>query len=348
MLMLRRILLAAPLVMAVAMTADASQLPLSVFGGTWATKAERVLVWANSPQTSLAFDNRRGTNFANVALQWENLVPGAYLSTPEGVVIASSRTGDAMSAQLTVPARERQTWALNPNINGAYRFAVIGKTHHADSGQRTYGVLAKRMGDQKNQFALHLGDAVAGGNPRQLELFREQLKAFPFPTYALPGGADVAGEGKQAWSRLFGGLPLAYKVDRDRFIMLDNVSGTLKKEERTWLERTLQQANDTNARHIFVFLNKPLVDPRPGLNKGMTKIDEVRSLLNLFQRHRVRMVFASHLPIFSREKRKGVDYVITGGGGDALYGTPKQGGFHHYVQVDINGDAVNAYPVRTP
>ena len=116
--------------------------------------------------------------------------------------------------------------------------------------------------------------------------------------------------------------------------------------DRAWLERSLQQANDERARHIFVFLHAPPVDPRPGINHGMKHIAEVRSLLALFQQHGVHTVFSSHLPFFSKETRRGVNYVITGGGGDRLYGSPKNGGYHHYVQVEVSGDKVSIFPVR--
>lgn len=346
--MTRRVFsLAALLALAVTQTADAANMPISLAGGAWSLKApDRLHVWANSPQATLGLDNRRNTSFTTMNVHWQNLVAGAYVSTPEGVVLGSSRDGDPMATALSLPPGERQRWSLAPNINGAYRFAVIAKTKNAEAGQRTYGELAKRMGAQNTQFSLHLGDAVSGGNARQLELFREQLKAFPFPTYALPGSDDLAGDGRKAWARLFGAVPLSFKVDKDRFLMLDNAAGTLRPDQRTWLERSLQAASDERARHIFVFLNKPLVDPRPGINRGMKDVNEVRALLGLFQRHGVRTVFAGHLPLYARETRRGVDYVVTGGGGDKLYGKPQQGGYHHYVQVEVNGDAVNVYPVR--
>lgn len=346
--MTRRVFsLAVLLALAVTQTADAANMPISLSGGAWSLRGhDQLTVWANSPQASLGLDNRPNTSFTSMNVSWHNLVAGAYLATPEGVVLGSSRDGDQMATALSLPPGERQRWSLNPNINGAYRFAVIARTQNAEKSQRTYGELAKRMGAQKTQFSLHLGDAVAGGDARQLERFREQLKAFPFPTYAVPGGEDLAGEGRKAWGRLFGQVPLSFRVDKDRFLLLDNAAGALSKDQRAWLERALQGASDERARHVFVFLNKPLVDPRPGINRGMRDLKEVRSLLALFQRHGVRTVFAGHLPLYARETRRGVDYVVTGGGGDKLAGKPQQGGFHHYVQVEVNGDAVNVYPVR--
>jgi hypothetical protein len=281
-------------------------------------------------------------------VQWQNLVAGSYLSTPEGVVLGSSRDGNPMASQLTLPPGERQSWGLHPNVGEPYRFAVIGKTRNSSQGQRTFGELSKRMAAQKSQFSLHLGDAVDGGNPQQLAVFREQLKSFAFPTYALPGNDDLAGSGRKAWNQLFGQLPLSFKVDKDRFLMVDNASGTLSKNDRAWLERSLQRANDERARHIFVFLHDPPVDPRPGINHGMTNREEVRSLLALFQRQHVHTVFASHLGFYSNETRRGVNYVITGGGGDELGASPKAGGYHHYVQVEVYGPSVNVFPVRVP
>lgn len=347
--MTRRVLpLTALLALSVATGASAARFPFTVTMGASALHGDRLQVWANSPEAAVTLDNQGNSGFMTMSVQWQNLMAGSYVATPEGVVIGSNRESGTMGTSLTVPPGERQSWAAHPNVSGAYRFGVIGKTKNAEEGQRTFGELSKRMAGQKEQFALHLGDAVAEGNVQQLALFREQLKSFPFPTYAMPGNDDLAGAGKKTWNQLFGQLPMSFKVDKDRFVMVDNSAGTLSKDNRAWLERALQQANDERARHIFVFLHDPPVDPRPGINRGMTNKTEVRSLLALFQQHHVHTVFSSHLPFYSHEVRRGVHYVITGGGGDRLYGSPKSGGFHHFVQVEVNGDNVTMFPVRVP
>jgi len=240
---------------------------------------------------------------------------------------------------------DHQQWALHPNVNGPYKFAVIGDTRNSTASQRIYGQLSRDMAARQMLFSIHLGNAVTNGSVRQLELFREQLKSFAFPTYVVPGNHDVAGPGRKAWQRLFGAVPLSFKVARDRFLLIDNTSGVLDKSQLKWLESGLQQASGEQARHTFVFLHQPLVDTRPGINQAMRDVAQVRNLLRLFQRYRVHTVFAGHIPMYAQEQRRGVRYVTSGGGGDKLAPSAGRGAYHHYIKVEVDGDGVNVAAV---
>lgn len=330
-----------------ALSADAARLGFEFQGGAWTLKKPDALtVWSNSPQSSLAVANSSAASFLTMNVTWQNLVAGAFVATPEGVVIGSSRDGADLQTALTVPPRERQSWALNPNINGPYRFAVIGDTENRQEGARTFGALSRRMAERKVQFAIHLGDAVTPGSTTQIEVFRRQLESFKFPTYVVPGHDDLHQDGARAWRKLFGDVPLSFKVDRDRFLLLNNAHGSLGPRQRVWLYNELERATDERARHVFVFLHRPLVDLRPGINQGMTDLQEVRWLLGLFQQHHVHTAFAGHIHMYGQERRKDVDYVTTGGGGDKLMVPEARGGYHHFVQVDVNGERVSVTPVR--
>jgi hypothetical protein len=291
-------------------------------------------------------DNSLHAGFAGVNTTWQNVVAGAYVSTPEGVVIGTSRDGSPVHTQLTLQPREKQHWMLKPNLGNNYRFAVIGETRNPQTGAQTFGKLGKDMARRQVQFAVHLGNAASKGNASQLQVFREQLHAFPFPTYCLPGNEDVAAGGRKAWRQLFGEMPETFVIGRDRFLLVDNATGPVDKPTMAWLEATLKRANDEHARHIFVFLHQPLVDVRPGLNQGMQDVDQVRKLLQLFQAHRVHTVFAGHIPMYARETRRGVYYVTSGGGGQKLAPLAGAGAIHHYVRVEVNGDDVKAEAIK--
>jgi hypothetical protein len=327
-----------------ARVALAQEVPYSLIGAAASFEgSDKLQVWANSPRAAIAIDNHTGGRFYTLNVQWQNLIKGSFLVTPEGVVVGSERQGDALTSALTVQPGDRQGWALHPNINGPYRFAVIGSTQGPDS-QGIYGILAKQMAARQVKFAIHLGDAVTHGDARQMAIFREQLKSFPFPTYVLPGTDDLAYGGQAAWEQLFGKLPLAFSVGGDTFLMLEDAAGGVPKREKTWLLQTLQRAQDAHARHLFVFLHRPIIDPRPGFNSGISDVLQARWLLAVFKRFHVNTVFAGHLPLFNQERRKDVYYVISGGGGAKLAVAPSRGGFHHYVEISVNGDAVSVVP----
>lgn len=334
---------------AAAASADIGGVHAEVSRGALETPApDHMQVWCNSPQTSLTVDNGNHAGFVGLSATWQNLMAGAFVATPEGVVIGSSRDGSALKTSVTVQPRERQRWTLHPNTRDNYRFAVIGDTRNAVTGSQIFGRLSKDMARGQVQFAIHLGNAVSRGNSSQLQLFREQLRSFPFPTYVVPGNEDVTDGGRKTWRKLFGDVPLEFNIGKDHFLLVDNAFGKVDKPTLSWLESTLKQANDDHARHIFVFLHQPLVDVRPGLNQGMRDVDQVRELLRIFQAHRVHTVFAGHIPLYARETRRGVFYVTTGGGGEKLAAHAGNGAFHHYVRVEVNGDDVRMEPVATP
>lgn len=347
--MIRRTTFLLPVLAAVAVTtaADAARMRVAFSGGAFTLKQpSQVVAWSNSPQSAIAIDNRQHGGFTNVSVTWQNLIAGSFLASPEGVVISSSREGAEMVSQLTVPPGERQQWSLHPNVNGPYRFAVIGGTRNPDQAQRVFGEAAKRMAAEKITFAVHLGNAVSGGSESQMQVFRNQLKSFPFPTYVVPGNHDLTAGGRGPWGRLFGEMPVTFRIDRDRFVMMDNAFGTLSRSQLAWLERTLAKAQDEQARHVFVFMHRPPVDPRPGINKAMTDIQQVRSLLALFERHHVHTAFAGHIPMYARERRRGVDYVTTAGGGEKPAVGAGRGGFYHYMRVVVDGDTVAIEPIK--
>jgi hypothetical protein len=325
-------------------TAQESGLAISG-GAPRKTGDERYEIWANSPQTRLIVQHNGRPGVMGLTVTWQNLIAGTILSTPEGVVPGSSRDGSDIVSQLSVGPGERQSWGLASNVTGHYRFGVIGNTRNQERAQATYGALSRDMGQRYVQFALHLGNAVDRGSPRQMDLFREQLRSFGFPSYVLPGVHDLTQQGQRAWQQRFGGLPLKFRIDRDVFVLLDNSTGYLDAPQRRWLEQTLKAARQGGVRHLFVFMNRPLVDPRPGINEGMRDRQEVRRLLRLFNDVGVRAVFAGHLPMYTRDVRQGVTCITTGGGGDALTLKPSKGGFHHYVLVEVAGPLVSMNPI---
>jgi len=71
------------------------------------------------------------------------------------------------------------------------------------------------------------------------------------------------------------------------------------------------------------------------------------SLHSLFVRHHITAVFAGHEHLFSVQKRNGVLYVITGGGGAATYPSIEgEGDFIHFVLVTVDGDKLEMKLVK--
>lgn len=351
MMSMRALLLPATLAGALltAMPAGAiAPMKVATTAAAWSMPAgDRLRVWANSPEADLTVDTRGRRGFVNLEATWDNVLAGSFVSTPEGVVVGNSRDGAPITAALTLSAPDLDRWTLRPNLSGAYRFAVVSGTRNAKPGQNTYGTLSRDMAARGTGFAIHLGNAVTNGNPRQAEVFREQLRSLKFPTYVIPGNHEVASGGRKDFQKLFGAMPVTFKIGPDRFIMLDNATGQLETRDENWLMGVLARASEERARRIFVFLHQPLVDIRPGLNQGMRDVKQVRRLLKMFKQHSVDTVFAGHIPMYAQERRQGVRYVTTAGGGENPVVPAESGGYHHWIRVDVSADgAVDIAPVK--
>lgn len=287
---------------------------MAVHGGTFTASGDQAAVWANSPQARFHVDNRRFDDFAGVTVAISNVVAGTYLATPEGVVAGSSRDGKRLDATLTVPPQERQTWTLHPNVSGSYRFALMGQTASADGSQAMLGKLAKRLEGEKVAFALHTGGLVHRPSPPVYDLVRAQLATFPFPTYALPGSRDASR--RADWRAHFGEPVTSFAVAGDRFILLDAASGRLGEQGFKTLASELAVAQEAKARHVFVALHTPPVDPRPGLNDALPT-SEARRLYTMLREAKITLLLAGKVPVARVETRFGVRTALVAAGARA-------------------------------
>ncbi|MEB3196023.1 MAG: hypothetical protein VKP62_02360 [Candidatus Sericytochromatia bacterium] len=297
---------------------------------------DRLRIWANSPEVSVAIDNGKSRGFFTWHLRWENCLAGSFVSTPEGVVIGTSRDGSPITASVTLQPGERQSWGARPNVTGAYRFGVIASTYAPLPGEAVFNRLARGIAARNTLFLMHLGDGVREPEAAKLAEFRQNLSTFKFPTYCLPGEAEERNGGLKAWSQHFGEPQFSFRVGPDRFVTIANGSGVLSPSQEKWLSTTLAEGRRSGARNIFVFANRPLVDIRPGKSLAMQDRTQVRRLLALFAKHRVHSVFGGHLRFFGSETRKGIRLVTTGGGGARPSLPTHRGGFHHWVRVDVD------------
>ena len=96
------------------------------------------------------------------------------------------------------------------------------------------------------------------------------------------------------------------------FVVLD--SNDLDAPQLAWLDRTLRRAR--SARWTIAVLHHPPYSA--GTEHGPS--GEVRALLSpRFERYGVDLVLSGHEHLYSRATADGVPYVVTGGGGAALY-----------------------------
>jgi 3',5'-cyclic AMP phosphodiesterase CpdA len=95
--------------------------------------------------------------------------------------------------------------------------------------------------------------------------------------------------------------------------VLDGNSPTA--EQTAWLRAQLEAAERDHVPHVFVLLHQPPFSV--GDHCGAALV--MREWVELFERHRVRAVFAGHDHAYERMERNGVRYFVSGGAGAPLY-----------------------------
>jgi hypothetical protein len=133
--------------------------------------------------------------------------------------------------------------------------------------------------------------------------------------------------------------------------------GFISPAQFKWLR---QELDANKATHTFIFMHHPIKPKQPemGLNR-----ENARDLMNLFSRYsNISYVLASHEHLYYNPQTGDTTpppsrtapstqppfYLVSGGAGGPLEGTPKDGGFYHYLVFEVDRDHVQARLVRLP
>ncbi len=207
------------------------------------------------------------------------------------------------------------------------------------------GVFARQMEEiqkEKVNFIVQLGDMVEKGEPHRYEKFFGQLKRAwkgGRPYLTVIGNHDRSRPNGKSWSTMYRGLfgDANYFFDhaRTRFVVLDSSYKRVTAAQLRWLDMVLS----TPQRKI-VFTHMPPV--HLGLWGGVGKLHSLggfiggaREFSQVAAKHGVSRVYMGHVHAFGVQDHLGVRYVLTGGGGSALFPSGSADRFHHFLTVDL-------------
>lgn len=243
--------------------------------------------------------------------------------------------------------------------SGAFRFVALGDTGTGGAGQLAVaGQLMAFHEERPYDTALLLGDNVyPDGDPAGLaEKFERpyaELLRGGVRFRAVLGNHDVQ-RGRDAqinYSKFNMGGRAFYSFDKgDRlveFFALD--SNRMGAEQLKWLEDSLSASK---ARWKIVFMHHPLYSS--GKKHGSNS--RLQTLLEpLFVRYGVAAVFAGHDHVYGRTPLlKGVQYFVSGAGGQLRRGGISQGGrlfvagndhVHSFMYVEVTRDRLAFWSV---
>jgi 3',5'-cyclic AMP phosphodiesterase CpdA len=240
-------------------------------------------------------------------------------------------------------------------------FVVYGDTHDGGDTERQVAEMARALGPD---LVLHTGDLVMSGG--DLDGWRRFFAAeapliADVPLYPAVGNHELDRDPAGVNFRRFFALPdggrtrryYSFRFGPARFVMLDGNSPD--RAQTAWLGATLLAAQaEPGVEHVFVAIHQPPLSVGGHCGSAV----EQAAWVELFERHRVRAVFAGHDHAYERLERRGVRYFVAGGGGAPTYAERDCAGYdraarrvylpvHHLLRVRVSGPSVEvtALPV---
>jgi 3',5'-cyclic AMP phosphodiesterase CpdA len=164
-----------------------------------------------------------------------------------------------------------------------------------------------------------------------------------FPVISASGNHDYDHGGQRLFEELLGKNEFAFGSYNSYFIILDDNEGNLSEAQLKWFEKELKKGS--SYAHRFVFMHKAPINPYQQSWYRIDKSAWTKPFMKLCEDYRVDIVFSGHEHIFKENDFNGVKYITTGGGGMLPTIPSCDGGYIHYVSVNVNGPYAS-YEVR--
>ena len=204
-------------------------------------------------------------------------------------------------------------------------------------------------------FFVNLGDFAGPGTHERHQHYLELVAPLSIPNVCLIGNHDLEdARAHEAWTAVHGPTNFDFAYGNTRFVAIDGASGQAGElgdttppdtagpsvEALRFLDDTLAKTSET---HRVVLLHAPphldghyAPQPECGFRQGEPEF------LDIIRRHGVKLVCCAHGLGFDHHVRDGIRFVMTGGGGAALYlsyrnaGGGNRGALFHAVEITLN------------
>lgn len=199
---------------------------------------------------------------------------------------------------------------------------------------------------QRVAFVVQLGDMVEKGDPHRYQRFLRDLRRAGSgrPYLTVIGNHDRSRPNGKSHSTvyrtLFGASNYFFDHARTRFVVLDSSAKRLTPSQLRWLRMVL----NTPLRKI-VFTHMPPVHlglwgGAGGFHALGGFVAGAREFSQAVAHAKVSRVYMGHVHAFGVQDHMGVRYVLTGGGGSALFPSGNSDRFHHFLTVEIGPGGV--------
>jgi hypothetical protein len=203
-------------------------------------------------------------------------------------------------------------------------------------------------------FFANLGDFAGPGTPERHCRYLELVAPLSIPNLCLIGNHDLEDPGApEAWADVHGPTNFHFAYGNTRFVAIDGASGQAGElgdtrpsdtagpgvEALRFLDETLAATSEP---HRVVLMHAPphldghyAPQPECGFRQGEPEF------LDIVRRHNVKLVCCAHGLGFDHYVHNGVRFVMTGGGGAALYLSYRdasgrdRGALFHAVEITL-------------
>jgi Calcineurin-like phosphoesterase len=204
-------------------------------------------------------------------------------------------------------------------------------------------------------FFANLGDFAGPGSVERHQHYLELVAPLSIPNLCLVGNHDLEdARAAEAWTAVPGPANFHFAYGNTRFVAIDGASGHAGERGDTtppdtagpsvealhFLDDALAAATEP---HRVVLMHAPphldghyAPQPECGFRQGEPEF------LDIVHRHHVKLVCCAHGLGFDQHVRDGVRFVMTGGGGAALYlsyrdaGARNRGALFHAVEITLS------------
>jgi calcineurin-like phosphoesterase family protein len=271
-------------------------------------------------------------------------------------VVGGVAGGAAVHYRVLIAGHERAAGDVRlPDPARPLTFVVYGDTRNFGD---ELGRLAERVRRLDPALLLFTGDIAPHGSDDDswVDFFAAQAPLLAdVPLYPALGNHELFHDPLATLFRRHFALPdrgrerLYYQLrwGPAAFVFLDG-NAAPDPAQLTWLAATLAAAERDHVAHVFVVVHQPALSVSEHCGSAV----EQAAWVELFERYRVRAVFAGHDHVYERMERNGVRYFVSGGAGAPLYGErtscapfdrAARRAFraqHHFLRVRIDGAAV--------
>ena len=218
-----------------------------------------------------------------------------------------------------------------------FTFAIVGDPR--SSG--TFEDLAKDIAKAQPAFVVILGDGVKDAATDQHALFKRESAGYKLacPVFFTPGNHDVDPKDYPlaTFEKDYGPRNFSFVYNDNIFIFISHLDKRFSNQESLEYLRSLDPEKLAAYHNRFVFIHiPPWVSP--DIQERHTADEE--DLMRIFEDLKIDYAVAADFHGYNRTRLRGVEYIVTGGGGGRLHDTHwKQ--FHHAIALTVGPDMVS-------